>query len=169
MNPPYHKLLEKGLGFCDVKTLKMFSPLQDDEEEAGGTGPSSAQASGGEDGGSCSARLLARLGLPRETFALVNAAAVAVATILGTGILALPVKLAHSGMAPFSVMFLLCLLMQLATVILMVELLQRTHIELDPAAEKAGGRRSSLDDAWSADIVPVDSAEADKTEEADSS
>ena len=77
-----------------------------------------------------SQRCLLHFNLPTETFALINATFVAVATILGTGILALPVKLSHSGMAPFSVTFTLCLFMQLATVILMVELLQRTHAEI---------------------------------------
>lgn len=64
---------------------------------------------------SCEERALRHAGLPRETCALINAAAVAVATILGTGILALPVKLAHSGMGPFILTFTLCLGTQLAT------------------------------------------------------
>ena len=75
-------------------------------------------------------RCLTKLHLPSETFALINATFVAVATILGTGILALPVKLSHSGMGPFVFTFTLCLGMQLCTVVLMVELLQRTHAQI---------------------------------------
>lgn len=50
---------------------------------------------------------------------------VAVATILGTGILALPVKLYSTGFSPFMLTFTLTLIAQLGTVFLMVELLQR--------------------------------------------
>lgn len=57
---------------------------------------------------------------------------VAVATILGTGILGLPVKLADSGFAPFLPTFAVCLVMQVAVVVLMVEILQRAERPTKP-------------------------------------
>jgi amino acid permease len=61
---------------------------------------------------------------------LCNAFFVTVATILGTGILALPVELSESGFWPFVVTFFVCFLMQLAVVLLAVELLQHAHISM---------------------------------------
>eukprot|EP01138_Halocafeteria_seosinensis_P005393 gb/GECG01005513.1/.p1 GENE.gb/GECG01005513.1/~~gb/GECG01005513.1/.p1 ORF type:complete len:1012 (+),score=102.88 gb/GECG01005513.1/:1-3036(+) len=55
---------------------------------------------------------------------------ITVATILGTGILGLPVDLANAGFFPFIATFAMCLAMQLAVVWLMTDLLQRAHIEL---------------------------------------
>ena len=107
----------------------MFTPLEDtdqDQIEVRRTIP-------------CHHRCLHQFNLPVETFALLNAAFVAVATILGTGILALPVKLSHSGFGPFFFTFTVCLCMQLATVILMVELLQRTHAEMGLHNKGPGG------------------------------
>lgn len=57
---------------------------------------------------------------------------VAVATILGTGILGLPVKLADSGFAPFLPTFAACLVMQVSVVVLMVEILQRAERPTKP-------------------------------------
>ena len=108
------------------KFKNMFSPLQEDDDDATHD-PSHTRSSS-----PCChhTECLHAFNLPKETFALINATFVAVATILGTGILALPVKLSRSGLVPFSLTFTLCLFMQLATVILMVELLQRTHAEI---------------------------------------
>ena len=119
----------------------MFTPLPD-EDDSGVVVEDDLRAlrppsSGSVDDSPCWTR---RLGLPRETCALVNAAAVAVATILGTGILALPVRLAHAGMAPFGLMFALCLGMQIATVVLMVEL---------PSAEPCSGIFSKYCESYS--------------------
>lgn len=52
---------------------------------------------------------------------------VTVATILGTGILALPVKLSVSGFWPFFATFTICLFAQIALVFFMIELLQKAH------------------------------------------
>ena len=104
----------------------MFSPLQEDDDDATHNPSQTLSSSPCCHHSQC----LHAFNLPKETFALINATFVAVATILGTGILALPVKLSRSGLVPFSLTFTLCLFMQLATVILMVELLQRTHAEI---------------------------------------
>eukprot|EP01028_Stygiella_incarcerata_P010855 TRINITY_DN5875_c0_g1_i1.p1 TRINITY_DN5875_c0_g1~~TRINITY_DN5875_c0_g1_i1.p1 ORF type:complete len:601 (-),score=145.36 TRINITY_DN5875_c0_g1_i1:1619-3421(-) len=52
---------------------------------------------------------------------------ITIATILGTGILALPVKVAHCGFEPFLATFVVCLVMQSFIVVYMLELLQRTE------------------------------------------
>lgn len=52
---------------------------------------------------------------------------VTVASVLGTGILALPVKVGQSGFAPFLLTFSVCLVMQSFIVLFMIELLQRTQ------------------------------------------
>ncbi|KAA0161776.1 hypothetical protein FNF31_03562 [Cafeteria roenbergensis] len=55
---------------------------------------------------------------------------VTIATILGTGILGLPVKLAKAGLIPFAVVFGVGLIMQISVVWLMTDLLQRTKVRL---------------------------------------
>ena len=65
---------------------------------------------------------------PRGGVELLGAFFVTIATILGTGILALPVELSLSGFWPFVLVFLVSLLMQLAVVFLTVELMQRAHV-----------------------------------------
>jgi len=61
---------------------------------------------------------------------------VTIATILGTGILGLPVKLSSSGVVPFVVVFSLGLAMQLGVVWLMVDLLQRTKVRMMRESEE---------------------------------
>jgi amino acid permease len=56
---------------------------------------------------------------------------VSVATILGTGILGLPVKLSRSGFAPFFLTFAACFALQLGAVWLMTDLLQYAHQAID--------------------------------------
>lgn len=58
---------------------------------------------------------------------LLQTTAISVATILGTGILGLPVSLHASGLRPFFLTFTLNLLAQLGIVTATVELLQRAH------------------------------------------
>ncbi|CDF39737.1 unnamed protein product [Chondrus crispus] len=65
--------------------------------------------------------------------ALCQATAVSIATILGTGILGLPVSLHSSGIRPFFLTFTLALFAQLAVVIATVEVLQRAHKDPQPA------------------------------------
>jgi len=60
---------------------------------------------------------------PRIAF--VNAFFLVVASVLGTGILGLPVKLAQSGFYPFLASYFLCFIMQVMIMFYMVELLQR--------------------------------------------
>lgn len=59
---------------------------------------------------------------------LCQTTAVSVATILGTGILGLPVALHASGIRPFLLTFTFNLFAQLGVVIALVELLQRAHV-----------------------------------------
>ena len=77
-----------------------------------------------------------RMRCPRGCYAFAQAFAITVATILGTGILALPAELFSSGLAPFVFIFVVCLCMQISVVYLMVELLQHAHVEL--ASEAMG-------------------------------
>ena len=73
---------------------------------------------------------------PRGCYAYLQAFSITVATILGTGILALPIELYSSGLLPFIFIFIICLCMQISVVYLMVELLQHSHVAL--IAEKLG-------------------------------
>lgn len=55
---------------------------------------------------------------------------ISIATILGTGILGLPVTLYNCGFLPFLVVFTVVLFAQLGVVFAFVELLQRTDVSL---------------------------------------
>lgn len=74
------------------------------------------------DGGGPSSRLM----LPTWA-SLVSTTAISVATILGTGILALPVTLHKAGLSPFLVTFTATFFAQIGAVYCMVELLQRAY------------------------------------------
>eukprot|EP00049_Salpingoeca_infusionum_P024728 m.16780 g.16780 ORF g.16780 m.16780 type:complete len:657 (+) comp7236_c0_seq1:141-2111(+) len=66
---------------------------------------------------------------------------ISVATVLGTGILALPVKLADCGYAPFATVFTLTLMAQVSVVIFTVEVLQRARRRLrssQPSSQNTG-------------------------------
>jgi amino acid permease len=54
---------------------------------------------------------------------------VVVASILGTGILALPVKVGETGFYPFLIQFAICAVFQCLVLLFMIELLQKaaTH------------------------------------------
>ncbi|XP_014664999.1 PREDICTED: uncharacterized protein LOC106807225 [Priapulus caudatus] len=60
---------------------------------------------------------------------------VSIATILGTGILGLPVTLAHAGFYPFLLSFLTGFLMQVLLIYLFVELLQKAYAVLNADSE----------------------------------
>lgn len=68
---------------------------------------------------------------------LCQAVAVSVATILGTGILGLPVSLYRSGLRPFLLLFTINFLSQLAAIALLTELLQRAYVH--PPTNNADG------------------------------
>ncbi len=59
--------------------------------------------------------------------ALVATTAISVATVLGTGILALPVTLYKTGLSPFFISFTVTMIAQLGVVYAMTELLQRAY------------------------------------------
>lgn len=61
-------------------------------------------------------------------FVFIGCFFVTVATILGTGILGLPVKSGPSGFTPFVSTFSVCLVMQILVACFMVELLQKTAV-----------------------------------------
>jgi amino acid permease len=71
---------------------------------------------------------------------------VSIATILGTGILALPVKLYETGFRPFMLTFTLTLFAQVTTVFLMAEVLQRASHILQSRANQSDNRRLLQDD-----------------------
>lgn len=92
---------------------------EEEEEEAGRGGTSKPEGDG--------AVLLRPADSQRTPVAVFLGSFFAtVATILGTGILALPVKLSRCGFAPFLLEFTLALLAQAAVIVLFVELLQHT-------------------------------------------
>lgn len=64
--------------------------------------------------------------MDRKTFILCYL--ISIATILGSGLLGLPVSIAQSGILPFLFTFTLNLLAQIAVVSLILELLQTAHI-----------------------------------------
>eukprot|EP00741_Cyanophora_paradoxa_P013674 tig00020704_g13203.t1 len=67
-----------------------------------------------------------------------------IASVLGTGILGLPVKLSASGFSPFLVTFSVCLLVQLIIVDMMVEILQvRTKGRQRGRARRGGRSRNA--------------------------
>eukprot|EP01094_Clydonella_sp_ATCC50884_P027763 TRINITY_DN8109_c0_g1_i1.p1 TRINITY_DN8109_c0_g1~~TRINITY_DN8109_c0_g1_i1.p1 ORF type:complete len:484 (-),score=99.41 TRINITY_DN8109_c0_g1_i1:177-1628(-) len=63
---------------------------------------------------------------------------VVIASVLGTGILALPVRLAPSGFTPFLVTYTIGLFMQTFILVYMVDMLQRTERAWDHACKDAG-------------------------------
>lgn len=67
---------------------------------------------------------------------------VTVASILGTGILGLPVKLAHSGFWPFLTTLTFCLFMQISIVYMFVDVLQRAEFRLGKDAESLQARQA---------------------------
>ena len=68
--------------------------------------------------------------------ALITTTAISVATILGTGILGLPVSLYKTGLWPFLLTFTLTLFAQVGVVVAMTELLQ--HAYMHPGAQSNG-------------------------------
>lgn len=81
---------------------------------------------------------------PPSQGALAQTAAVSVATILGSGILGLPVSLARSGLPPFLAAFTLTCVAQVAVVYATTELLQRaTAAKRAGAAGAASARRAA--------------------------
>eukprot|EP00730_Choanoeca_flexa_P013060 TRINITY_DN4928_c0_g1_i2.p1 TRINITY_DN4928_c0_g1~~TRINITY_DN4928_c0_g1_i2.p1 ORF type:complete len:552 (+),score=117.62 TRINITY_DN4928_c0_g1_i2:2-1657(+) len=71
---------------------------------------------------------------------------VSVATILGTGILALPVKLYKTGFRPFMLTFTLTLFAQTVTVFLMAEVLQRATQLLQSRSNQQDNQKLIQDD-----------------------
>lgn len=61
-------------------------------------------------------------------FVIISCFSITVASILGTGILALPVKLEKPGFFPFLSTFVFCLIAQGFTIIFIIELLQKTQV-----------------------------------------
>lgn len=78
---------------------------------------------------------------PPSHGALAQTAAVSIATVLGSGILGLPVSLARSGLPPFLATFTLTCVAQVAVVYATTELLQRATVAKRAGA--AGARRAT--------------------------
>lgn len=88
-----------------------------------------------------------------------NVLFVTIATILGTGILGLPVKLAHSGLWPFIFTFTFVLAMQISVVVLVVVVIQRTALHLrrqQQAADTAGSVAHGGDTACSSEVTQAE-------------
>ena len=83
-------------------------------------------------------------GFLKVIFIFISCFFVSVATILGTGILALPVKVAQSGFTPFVVSFFVCLIMQGFVIFYMIELLQKTQAIQLAQARNEQQKRDSL-------------------------
>ncbi|EDQ87181.1 uncharacterized protein MONBRDRAFT_27639 [Monosiga brevicollis MX1] len=86
---------------------------------------------------------------------------VSIATILGTGILALPVKLYETGFKPFMLTFTLTLVVQTATVFLMAEVLQRASLILQQRRSHDRDTKKLLPAAQGHQVAPAASASDD--------
>jgi amino acid permease len=82
---------------------------------------------------------------------------ISIAVIIGTGILAIPVKLYDTGFVPFALPFTVTMLTQVALVFFTTELLQSA----DPAF-----KGDALDSAASKDIIPLEALKKSDAEPA---
>jgi GTPase involved in cell partitioning and DNA repair len=97
---------------------------------------------------------------------------VVVATVLGTGILALPVKVGETGFGPFVLNFFICFIAQALVLIYMVELLQKTsalqmtqQVEQPTRDESLAPLQEELQDQHELTVTNTDERTAQDEEE----
>ncbi|KAK6478578.1 hypothetical protein HHUSO_G20921 [Huso huso] len=92
---------------------------------------------------------------------------VSVASILGTGILGLPVTIAHSGLQPFLVSFVIGFLMQALLIYLFIDLLQRCRVAQLETLKLSGTESILMQYVGDRDSVLNTAEEEEETEDAD--
>ena len=97
-----------------------------DASSADGRKPQQSEKQSGEGDGFGGADLVEEGAQRTSRWIFLVAFFVVIASVLGTGILALPVRLAPSGFTPFVASYTLGLVMQLLVLVYMCELLQRS-------------------------------------------
>ncbi|XP_029906404.1 uncharacterized protein LOC115358517 [Myripristis murdjan] len=90
-----------------------------------------------------------------------------IATILGTGILGLPVTIAHAGLLPFLVSFLIGFLVQALLIYLFVELLQRCQVLQVESLKAAVSERFVMDQVGLESPAPAEEEEEDEGDSAE--
>ncbi|XP_058257565.1 uncharacterized protein si:ch211-51h4.2 isoform X3 [Hemibagrus wyckioides] len=88
-----------------------------------------------------------------------------VATILGTGILGLPVTIAHAGLIPFLVSFLIGFLMQALLIYLFVDLLQRCRVAQVESVKSLETEGILMQNVSPVDFPVPDSEEVEESED----
>ncbi|GCB71188.1 hypothetical protein scyTo_0001485 [Scyliorhinus torazame] len=92
---------------------------------------------------------------------------ISIACILGTGILGLPGTVAHAGLQPFLVSFIIGFFMQVLLIYLFVELLQRCRLVQIEAAKHLRLERIIMQDVGDQEPIPLSIEEEEETEDAD--
>ncbi|CAL8307549.1 unnamed protein product [Lota lota] len=88
-----------------------------------------------------------------------------IATILGTGILGLPVTIAHAGLLPFLITFLIGFLVQGLVIYLFVELLQRCHVVQVESLKGTTTEQIIMEQVEEGEVVPARAAHREEEEE----
>ncbi|XP_030228807.1 uncharacterized protein si:ch211-51h4.2 [Gadus morhua] len=88
-----------------------------------------------------------------------------IATILGTGILGLPVTIAHAGLLPFLITFLIGFLVQGLVIYLFVELLQRCQVAQVESLKGASTEQIIMEQVEEGEVVPARAAHTEEEEE----
>ncbi|MGH0167373.1 UNVERIFIED_CONTAM: hypothetical protein FKN15_008167 [Acipenser sinensis] len=91
---------------------------------------------------------------------------VSVASILGTGILGLPVTIAHSGLQPFLVSFVIGFFMQALLIYLFIDLLQRCRVAQLETLKLSGTESILMQYVGDRDSVLNTAEEEEETEDA---
>ncbi|XP_048460557.1 uncharacterized protein LOC109918163 [Rhincodon typus] len=92
---------------------------------------------------------------------------ISIACILGTGILGLPGTVAHAGLQPFLVSFIVGFFMQVLLIYLFVDLLQRCRLVQVEAAKHLMVERIIMQDVSGQDSLPSSVQDEEETEDAD--
>ncbi|XP_048398875.1 uncharacterized protein si:ch211-51h4.2 isoform X2 [Stegostoma tigrinum] len=92
---------------------------------------------------------------------------ISIACILGTGILGLPGTVAHAGLQPFLVSFIVGFFMQVLLIYFFVDLLQRCRLVQVEAAKHLMVERIIMQDVSGQDSLPSSIEDEEETEDAD--
>ncbi|XP_041646404.1 uncharacterized protein si:ch211-51h4.2 [Cheilinus undulatus] len=90
-----------------------------------------------------------------------------IATILGTGILGLPVTIAHAGLVPFLVSFLVGFFVQALLIYLFVELLQKCQVVQLESLKTGVAECIVMDQVGMEDPAPTEEEDDDESENAE--
>ncbi|XP_035508667.1 uncharacterized protein LOC118321455 [Morone saxatilis] len=99
--------------------------------------------------------------------AAISANFLTIATILGTGILGLPVTIAHAGLLPFLVSFLVGFFVQALLIYLFVELLQKCQVVQLESLKTGVAECIGMDQVGVEDPAPTEDEDEDEGENAE--